>query len=167
MKNNNINLYYMNLPCSTSVGISIVFIVAMFFSCYRVDKGPLMSEFYNSLSKTQQMIYSHIINQRRKIYLKGYAYGFLISILIIGVNYLLRNQIFDRISLISFTCATTFLTVYFYYILHKKEDYIVRHLKTQKQLNSWLKIYRKMQFNYHLGLVLGIIAVGVLSFSFC
>ena len=73
----------MNLPCTTSVGISIVFIIAMFFSCYRVDKGPLMNEFYQSLSKTQQMIYSHIINQRRKIYLKGYGYGFLISISII------------------------------------------------------------------------------------
>jgi hypothetical protein len=165
--NNFMILYYMNTPCTTSVGISIVFIIAMFFVCFSVDKGSLMKPFWNSLSKSQKMIYSHIISQRRKIYFKGYAYGFLISVGIIILNFALNNSLFNRLSLMSITSATTFLTVYFYYILHKKDDYIVRHLKTQKQIDMWLKVYRKMQFNYHLGLVFGIISVGVLSISFC
>jgi hypothetical protein len=37
---------------------------------------------------------------------------------------------------------------------------------TQEEVNAWLQMYREMQYNYHAGLVLGIIGSGILAFAF-
>ena len=62
--------------------------------------------------------------------------------------------------------AVMFLFQYFYYILSPRPDYMVLHLKTQEQKEGWLKVYRKMQIQYHIGLVIGIIAVSFFSILF-
>jgi ABC-type multidrug transport system fused ATPase/permease subunit len=59
-----------------------------------------------------------------------------------------------------------FLTNYFHYILSPKSDWMLNHMNNQEEVKSWLLMYREMQYNYHMGLVLGIIAVGILAFAF-
>ncbi len=39
------------------------------------------------------------------------------------------------------------------------------HLSDKRQITEWLKIYRKMQYKFHLGFVFGIIAVIVFCIS--
>ena len=51
-------------------------------------------------------------------------------------------------------------------MLSPKTDWILSHMNNEKEIKSWLLMYREMQFNYHMGLVLGIIAVGILAFAF-
>jgi hypothetical protein len=41
------------------------------------------------------------------------------------------------------------------------------HLNDKTQIQGWLAIYKKMQFKFHLGFVLGIIAVTIYAYSFC
>ena len=43
---------------------------------------------------------------------------------------------------------------------------MLNHIKDPEQVKAWLQMYREMSFNYHSGLVLGIIAVGILAFAF-
>jgi uncharacterized membrane protein YkgB len=43
---------------------------------------------------------------------------------------------------------------------------MLNHIKTNEKNKIWLEMYRTMQFNYHMGFVVGIIAVGVFAFSF-
>jgi hypothetical protein len=62
--------------------------------------------------------------------------------------------------------ATAFLTNYFYYVLSPKTDFMLNHIDDQEQAKNWLRMYREMSFNYHSGLALGIVAVGVLAFAF-
>ena len=57
-------------------------------------------------------------------------------------------------------------TNYFYYMLSPKTDWMLSHMNNEKEIKSWLLMYREMQFNYHMGLALGIIAVGILAFAF-
>ena len=63
--------------------------------------------------------------------------------------------------------AVAFSVNYFYYILSPKSDWMVLHLKSGEETQAWLKVYRTMQFNYHLGLVLGIIAVVAFGNALC
>lgn len=73
----------------------------------------------------------------------------------------------SKMSILCVTGTITFLTTYFYYILIPKSNYMVLHLTTKEQTQQWLSIYKTIQWNYHMGLRLGIIAVLVFSKSFC
>jgi hypothetical protein len=43
---------------------------------------------------------------------------------------------------------------------------MLNHINNKEDSKAWLEIYRKMQVNYHLGFVFGIIAVGIFAFAF-
>ena len=68
--------------------------------------------------------------------------------------------------LICITMTTCFITNYFYYILSPKKDYMLNHISNEEQAKAWLIMYRSMQVYYHIGLVLGILAVGLLALAF-
>jgi hypothetical protein len=97
---------------------------------------------------------------------QGYALGFIISLFIILYNYFYKVRKMGWISMVCIVLATSFLTNYFYYILHPKSDWVLNHMNNPEQVKAWLIMYREMQFNYHMGLVLGIIGVGVLALAF-
>jgi hypothetical protein len=69
-------------------------------------------------------------------------------------------------ALVCTVMATCFLTNYFYYMLHPKSDWMLNHMGNQEEVKAWLQMYREMQYNYHAGLALGIVGVGVLAFAF-
>ena len=63
--------------------------------------------------------------------------------------------------------AITFVVSYFYYILHPKSDWMVKHLHSKDQRDAWLQVYRHMQVQCHVGFVLGIIAVFIYGTAVC
>ena len=69
-------------------------------------------------------------------------------------------------SLVCIVISTSFVTNYFYYSLSRKSDWMLNHMGTPEEVKAWLQMYKEMQYNYHMGLVLGIIAVGILAFAF-
>ena len=64
------------------------------------------------------------------------------------------------------TIVVTFVTNYFYYILSPKSDWMLYHINSSEQIKSWLTMYREMQYNYHLGIVFGIVGAGILGYAF-
>ena len=44
---------------------------------------------------------------------------------------------------------------------------MITHLKSEEEREAWLNIYKTMQFNYHLGFVLGLIGMMFVGNSFC
>jgi hypothetical protein len=75
--------------------------------------------------------------------------------------------------------AITLATNYFYYMLSPKSDWMVLHFNNNNNNNNnnhsdaanedaanWLRVYRGMQVNYHVGLVLGIAGTVLLSNAF-
>ena len=44
---------------------------------------------------------------------------------------------------------------------------MINHLESYKEKQAWLEIYKKMQFNYHLGFSLGLIGMLFIGNSFC
>lgn len=159
----------MNLSkyCYLGCGISLIFIIGMVFMSLSIDKSKISEKFKKTLDEEQLSKYKKITNERLNIYYFGYILGFLFSIGLIIFNLLILRKKMSKIEMVCLTGGVTFLTTYFYYILSNKSEYMIMNLKTDVQKSSWLEVYKTMQYNYHMGLVLGIIGVMILSSSFC
>ena len=101
-----------------------------------------------------------------KISVYGYIYGFILSLFIIFYNLKFKGIKMNTFALVCTVMATCFLTNYFYYMLSPKSDWMLNHINNPEQVKAWLLMYREMSFNYHTGLALGIIAVGIFAFAF-
>ena len=151
--------------CKTSCLIASIFIVSMIYKIFFYDE-KILNSFNDVLDNKQKEIYIKIINERRRIYLNGFGLGFLLSLIFIFLK-AKQNIKIQKIPFVCITIIITYLITYFYYILTPKTTYMLEHLNNQNQVNAWLNVYKKMQFNFHFGLLLGLIGVGFLSISVC
>ena len=148
--------------CPKYCTVAIVFFIGMIYMSFAIDKCSISKNFMKSLSESQLERYKLIISERRNIYLSGYLLGLSLSaIFIVGMS-----ETLNKMQMICLTGSVTFLTSYFYYILSPKQDLMVLYLDNRSQRYEWQKIYKKMQFNYHVGLLLGIIAAILITMSF-
>ena len=131
---------------------------------FSVDKSKIHGEFLDLLDKDQIEVYSKIVKERRSIYYQGFSLGLLLSLIIIIYNYI-TNSLENKL-VFCVVGSITFVVQYFYYILSKKTDWMILHLKTKKQIEGWLKVYKIMQNRYHMGLVLGIVSLSIFSIAF-
>ena len=153
----------MLMTCSISCSISCIFIIGMIYFYNATDKSEIVKQYKATLPIDLQQRYEKITDERKKISYHGYILGLFLSILILFYNIRIKMH---TISLVCTVMATCFLTNYFYYMLSPKSDWMLNHTTNQDQVNAWLIMYREMSYNYHLGIVFGIIAVGIFAFAF-
>lgn len=152
--------------CGTSCFIAIVLLITNIYMIFSCKNTTLKSEFMNVLSEEQKKNYTDIIEERKNIYYTGFGLGILLSLLFIFILNLKKIKL-NKVSNVCIIGLITFLTNYLYYILIPKKDYMLLHLTDKEQIKRWLDIYKYMQFNYHVGFVIGIMSVCVFSYSFC
>ncbi len=153
--------------CKTSCAIATVFLIYMIYKLFMVDKSGVMKDFSNTLSPSLFKTYTGIISERRSIYFQGYLVGFLLSMVVIAYYYFSKNTKITKLTMLCSVIAITFVVSYFYYILHPKSDWMIKHLQSSRQREAWLKVYRYMQVQCHLGFGLGIVAVFLYGNSVC
>jgi len=144
--------------------IAAVFLIGMIYFYNMTGKSEIVKNYMEKLPADLQKRYEMITAERKMISYKGYALGVVLSLGII-----MYNMQFEKMNTSGMVClviATAFLTNYFYYVLSPKSDWVLNHTKNQEQVKNWLKMYREMSYNYHAGIALGIIGVGVLAFAF-
>ena len=154
------------MACTLSCSISAVFIIGMIYFYNVTGKSEIVKHYKATLSSDLQKRYDKISQGRLMIGYQGYALGVILSLGIIFYNLKFKNAKMSNTALVCTVIATTFVTNYFYYMLHPKSDWMLNHLQNKEEIRAWLQMYREMQYNYHMGLVLGIIAVGILAFAF-
>jgi len=150
------------MVCVINCSIAVVFFVAMMYMCFLVDKDEITNNFKQSLNEEQKIEYNKIIIERRMIYIWGYLLGILFSV---GYVLVFKPQFKNDFALVCFGMSVTFLVAYFFYILYPKRQLMVVGLDEKEDREKWAHVYKKMQNNYHVGLILGIIAAGFLSKS--
>jgi hypothetical protein len=153
------------MPCYISCALATIFVIASIFTTNASQKNKIIQQYQTQLPANLQNIYKKITEERQKIYYYGYALGLVLSIIII----VYRNQ--NRISMSNSTMVCTiisvsFVTNYFYYMLSPKSTYMLQHINSPEQTKAWLAMYKSMQYYWHAGLVLGIIAVAFLGLAF-
>jgi len=143
-----------------------MFLIANLYVTFTADKTKQKQEFYNTLSEDKIEKYEGIIKERRGIYLKGYGLGLILAFIFLFLYEKFGwNDKKKGLNKICFIGGITLLVNYFYYMLSPKTDYMILHLNEEDQRKQWLKINKTMQFNYHIGLLLGIIASMVLAYA--
>tara|TARA_R110001592_G_scaffold38668_14_gene127508 strand:- start:3313 stop:3759 length:447 start_codon:yes stop_codon:yes gene_type:complete len=146
----------------------LVFLIANIYLSIGADKTKHKQAFYDTLTPELKEKYEGIVIERRNIYLTGYTYGLILAFGLLFANKFYNKKTkMSRTTNIGMMVGVTLLTNYFYYMLTPKSDLMVTHLDKEEQRLAWQKIYKTMQFNYHIGLVLGIIASGFFGASVC
>jgi hypothetical protein len=160
------NIVYIYMPCKVSCMISAIFIIGMIYFYNITGKSEIVKKYKETLSPELNKFYDKISKERLIISYQGYALGLLLSLVIIFYNLNIKMKKLNTISLVCIVISVMFITNYLYYILHPKSDWVLNHIDNKDQNKAWLKMYRNMQYNYHLGLALGIIGVGIFAFAF-
>ena len=158
------------MVCYGSCMFASVFLIANIYTMFSCSNDNRKQEFKNTLTKEQQVLYEKIIDERKKIYYGGFLLGIVLSFIAVYFgNKLLfsKNSKSSALPKICMIASITFITNYLFYILYPKTDYMLLHLNDKTQIQGWLNIYKKMQFKFHLGFILGIIAVIIYSYGFC
>ena len=154
------------MACPVSFFISVIFLIGMIYFYYITDKNSIVQTYKKQLPTDLQKRYEKITAERMKISIHGYILGFILSLFIIFYNIKIKHNKLNTLSLVSIVVATSFLTNYFYYTISPKSDWMLNHTNSPEQVKAWLQMYKAMSLNYHIGLALGIIAVGVFAFAF-
>lgn len=150
--------------CTYSCGIAATLIAGMAYCTYMGNRSELVKSYMQTLTPDQQQTYAKIVAERRGIYLRGFGWGLLLSALLLGIHHQYKSM--SRAALLCSVAAITLATNYFYYVLSPKSDWMVLHLNKKQDAANWLRVYRGMQVNYHVGLVLGIAGTILLSNAF-
>ena len=154
------------MVCTVSCMISLVFVIGMIYFYKMTDKSTVVHKYKSTLTDPLKKRYEQITNERARISYQGYVLGVVLSMFIIYYNIQLKGTKIGTTSLVCTVVATAFLTNYFYYMTSPKTDWMLNHMHEEQEVKAWLAMYREMQYNYHMGLVLGIVAVGILGFAF-
>lgn len=151
--------------CSIYCSISLIFIIGMIYFYSATSNNYIVNRYREVLSPSLKQRYESIIKERRDISLKGYVLGFVISLLVIAFyKYKCKNKCIKKNTFfICMIVCISFLTNYFYYILTPKSDWMLNHLQSREEIAMWLEVYKEMQRNYHMGILLGIIGVAFLG----
>lgn len=153
------------MVCGISCSIAIVFIVAMIYFYTASYTSQVAEKYQATLSSDKLQTYKKVVAERSKLAYQGYALGLLLS----GFYLLLhrnRNIKLSNTSMICIVVAIMFLTNYFYYMLSPKKMYMLNVLNSREDIDNWTKMYRDMQINYHVGLLLGVIGAGFAAWAF-
>jgi uncharacterized protein YacL len=146
--------------------IAVALIIAMIYFQNATTKSKIVQEYKKQLPSNLQNLYEKISGERMRLNYYGYVLGLVLSLIIIWYNYSLKRNKLTNTSLVCLVIVVSFFTNYFYYILSPKTTYMLQHINSPEQTKAWLSMYREMQYNYHFGFIVGIVAVGVLAFAF-
>jgi len=159
------------MPCSGTCLLATALIIAMIYFQNATTKSKIVQEYKKQLPSNLQNLYEKLSAERLRINYYGYTLGLVLSLIIILYNYnLTKNNKLQlsktNTSLVCLVIVVSFFTNYFYYILSPKSTYMLEHINSPEQTKAWLAMYREMQYNYHMGFVIGVVAVGVLAYAF-
>lgn len=154
------------MACYLSCAVSAIFIIGMIYFYNATTNNEVIIHYKSTLPSHLQKLYEKIGNERRSISIQGYILGFIISLAIIYYNLKIKTTKLSNTTMVCIVLSVSFLTNYFYYMLYPKKTWMLDHINNKDQIKAWLEMYKTMQYNYHLGLVLGMIGVGIFAFAF-
>lgn len=158
--------FHKKMPCTITCFLALAIIVAMVIMTSMVHNDPSIQSYRKQLPDDIKNTYDEISAERAQIYYTGYVVGFILSILVILLNRIVLKNKMPASAMVCLAIVVSTFVSYFYYVLSPKSKYMVSVLKTESEKEAWLKIYKSMQYYYHLSFVLGIVAVGVFAYAF-
>ena len=132
--------------------IGIAFIVSSIAITFCLNKKSLFNPYLDMLTDDEREKYDQIVIERRNIYLTGFGIGLFIAILMM----FLLTKTLTPLQSVGIGVAIVYSISYFFYMLFPKSDYMIQYLDKKDERQAWWKIYRTLQFYYHLAFALGL-----------
>ena len=153
------------MPCYISCALATIFVISSIFMTNMTQKNRTIQQYQSQLPSNLQNIYKKITDERQRIYYCGYALGLILSFIIIFYKTQKRLPMTNG-TMVCTVITVSFITNYFYYSLSPKSTYMLEHINSPEQTKAWLTMYKAMQYYWHAGLVLGIVATMFLALAF-
>ena len=166
---------FIKMVCGVSGSIAVMFIIGMVYFYGVTNSLQIGKKYEATLTPEQRTHYNKILSERTRLTYEGYGLGLGISAVYVWLQRSLANsEICKRLkrgktsvfSMVLAVVAITCVTNYFYYVLSPKNKFMLDYLSDPEDIARWLKMYREMQFNYHMGLLCGVAAAGFGAFAF-
>lgn len=154
------------MVCRTSCAVSTAFIIGMIYHTNSSVKSEVVQTYEKQLPDHLRKVYGEIVEERAQIYYTGYILGLLLALILYLMNTQLLGIKYSTSALVCQTILISFVVNYFYYILTPKKQMMLDHIKSPEQIKAWLAMYKEMQRNYHTGMALGLVAVGIMAYAF-
>ena len=156
------------MPCLVTCSLAVAFIISMIYSYNATNSSQVLVQYEKQLPSNLQQLYRKIKDERQRISYYGYGLGFIMSFIAIVYNSvsLKKGPGFDVKGMACLAIVITFLTHYFYYLLTPKTTYMLEQINSPEQTRAWLTMYKTMQKFYHTGMLLGLVAVGMMALAF-
>jgi hypothetical protein len=142
--------------CYITCAVASAFFGGMLYLTLNPYKHHVLQKYLDTLDAKQLDLFSAVHKERMQIYLMGLVLG-----LLLGFIYLQYAKAGVRR-----TCAFVAIVMgvnYLFYMVYPKTTYMVRHLTSPEQINAWQDVYRTMQYNQYMGMVLGLVAYILVS----
>ena len=152
------------MVCTTSCLIATMFIIATIVFNISIKNSGVAEKYKASLTPEQSKVYKQIVEMRTRISNEGYVIGLGVGVLLA----LYANSMVKKMNRVSSGCivvASAFIVNYFYYMLSPKPIHMLDVLSSKSEIAAWKGMYKSMQFNYHMSLVIGLIGAGILGFG--
>tara|TARA_B100001093_G_scaffold511642_1_gene579933 strand:+ start:598 stop:1032 length:435 start_codon:yes stop_codon:yes gene_type:complete len=108
----------------------------------------IKNDLVSHLKPHEVRMYNESKRIRLMIYYQGLFFGVLLALLYLFM---------DRKKNMYVATTIVFVVNYFYYILYPKPFYMIEILDNKMENMAWLKIYKYMQYRYHIGFLLGLV----------
>lgn len=154
------------MPCLVTCGLAVAFLISMIYMYNATNRSQVLIQYEKQLPSNLQQLYKKIRDERQSISYYGYGLGFILSFIAIVYNSVSLKKGSDIKGMVCLAVVITFLTHYFYYLLTPKTTYMLEHINSPEQTKAWLTMYKTMQKFYHTGMLLGLVAVGLMALAF-
>jgi hypothetical protein len=156
----------MKAPCGITCFLAVVIIVSKLVMTVMVANDSYMAKYEQHFTPELQALYKQIAKERLNIYIQGYTLGVILSLLLIMYTTQIAKQPMSGVSMVCMAITVSFFVSYFYYTLTPKSNWMLHHIKGEKEIKAWLVAYKTMQNHYHTSFIVGLIGVGVLAYAF-
>ena len=119
-------------------------------------------KYIKTLNEKEMEMRKKVVKERSRIYVIANISAFLLVTLLMFNNITFKNKKNNA----WFYAAIYFLTEYFVYMLLPKKHWMLHSVENKQDAIDWLNKYKMMSRNYHIGMLLGILAVGIFSYNY-
>jgi hypothetical protein len=119
-------------------------------------------KYIKTLNEKEMEMRKKVVKERSRIYLIASLSALLLTTFLMFNNFGLKN---NRNNAWMYT-AIYFLTEYFVYMLMPKKHWMLHSVENKQDALDWLEKYRYMSRNYHIGMLMGILAVGIFTYNY-
>ncbi len=146
------------MPCYLSCFLAVAIVSSSVAIMVSTRAKLLSHQFVATLDADQRQTYATIVQERFRHYTLGVAVGLFLAFV-----YAMAIPSAD-FSMCMFAFIVV-MTQYVVYRLMPKSDWMVRHLKNEKQIVVWQDVYNVMNRQSHNGFLVGFVGYGVLAWG--